>query len=79
VAEFIKPILFAIINTGIMVIGVFGIKNYLFMKIGFVQFFSLVIGGAVIYFVAAYIFDRYFDYGIYKLIHERVKALKNKN
>ena len=76
VAEFIKPILLSMINTGIMMITVFGVKNYLFMKISFVQFFSLVIGGATIYFVVAYIFDRYFDYGIYKLIKGRMIALK---
>jgi len=76
VAEFFRPILLAILNTGIMMIGVFGVKNYLFIKIGFVQFFSLVIGGAVIYFIVAYFFDRYFDYGIYKLIKDRIVALK---
>jgi len=74
--EFIRPILLAIVNTGLMMSAVFGVKNYLFTQIGFVHFFSLVVGGAAIYFMAAYIFDRYFDYGIYKLIHERVKALK---
>jgi hypothetical protein len=79
VAEFIRPILLAMINSGIMMSAVFGIKNYLFVKIGFGQFFSLIVGGAAIYFVVSYFFDRYFDYGIYKLIHERVKALKNKN
>jgi len=78
VGEFIKPILLAMINTGIMMIAVFGVKNYLFVQIGFVQFFSLVVGGAVIYFVVAYIFDKFFDYGIYKLIRERIKALKIK-
>jgi len=74
--EFIKPILLAMINTGIMMIGVFGVKNYLFVKISFVQFFSLVIGGAAIYFVVACFFDMFFDYGVYKLIGERIKALK---
>ena len=54
VAEFIRPILLAMINTGIMMIAVFGVKNYLFVKISFVQFFSLVIGGVAIYFVVAY-------------------------
>jgi len=45
---FIKPILLAMINTGIMMIAVFAVKNYLFVQIGFVEFFSLVIGGAAI-------------------------------
>ena len=76
VTEFIRPILLALINTAIMMIGVFEVKNYLFMKIGFVQFFSLIFLGATIYFVVAYFFERYFDYGIYKLIGERIKASK---
>ncbi|MCJ7790053.1 MAG: lipopolysaccharide biosynthesis protein [Candidatus Atribacteria bacterium] len=77
--EFIKPILLAMINTGIMMSGIFGVKNYLFIKVGFVQFFSLIVSGAVIYFVVAYFFDKFFNYRIYKLIGERIKALKNKN
>lgn len=74
--EFIKPILLAIINTGIMMIIVFVIKNYYFVRVGFVQFFSLVIGGAAIYFIVAYFFDKYFNYGVYKLIKDRIMALK---
>jgi PST family polysaccharide transporter/lipopolysaccharide exporter len=77
--EFIRPILLALINTGLMMSAIFGVKNYLFVKIGFVQFFSLIVGGAALYFIVAYFFDKFFDYGIYKLIHDRVKALKNKN
>ena len=76
VVEFIKPILLAMINTGIMMSGIFGVKNYLFIKVGFVQFFSLIVSGAVIYFVVAYFFDKFFEYGIYKLIGKRIKALK---
>lgn len=74
--EFIKPAFVALINTGLMVIGIFVIKNYLFVQIGFVQFFSLIFAGATIYFMVAYFFDRYFNYGIYKLIKERITALK---
>jgi O-antigen/teichoic acid export membrane protein len=76
VVEFIRPILLAMINTGIMMSGIFGVKNYLFIKVGFVQFFSLIISGAVIYFIIAYFFDKFFDYGIYKLIKDRIMALK---
>ncbi|TFB09332.1 lipopolysaccharide biosynthesis protein [Candidatus Atribacteria bacterium MT.SAG.1] len=76
VREFITPILLVMINTGIMMSVIFSVKNYFFVKIGFVQFFSLVIGGAVIYFVVAYFFDRYFNYGIYKLIKDRIMVLK---
>ena len=76
--EFFTPILLAMINTGIMMIVVFGVKNYFFVKIGFVHFFSLIVGGAIIYFIIAYFYDRFFDYGIYKLIKTRIVALLNK-
>ena len=76
VAEFIRPILLAMINTGIMMIAVFIVKDYIFVRVGFGRFFSLVFIGATIYFVVAYFFDRYFDYGIYKLIKDRIIALK---
>jgi len=76
VAEFIRPILLAMINTGIMMIVVFIVKDYIFVRVGFGRFFSLVFIGATIYFVVAYFFDRYFDYGIYKLIKDRIIALK---
>jgi O-antigen/teichoic acid export membrane protein len=79
VAEFIRPILLAIVNTCIMMSVVFVVKKCIFVRVVFGQFFSLVFIGAAIYFVVAYFFDRYFDYGIYKLIYERVKALKSKN
>jgi O-antigen/teichoic acid export membrane protein len=74
--EFVKPILLAIINTGIMMIIVFVIKNYYFVRVGFVQFFSLVIGGAAIYFIVTHFFDKYFNYEISKLIKNRIMALK---
>jgi len=41
VGEFIRPILLAMINTGIMMSAVFGVKNYLFVKVSFVQFFVI--------------------------------------
>jgi PST family polysaccharide transporter/lipopolysaccharide exporter len=78
VIEFIRPILLAMINTGIIMSAVFGVKNYLFAQISFAQFFSLVFIGATTYFIVAYFFDRYFNYGIYKLIQEKIKTLKNK-
>lgn len=74
--EFIKLILLAIINTGIMIITAFVIKNYYFVRVDFVKFFFLVIGGVAIYFIVAFFFDKYLNYGIYKLIKDRIMALK---
>jgi len=76
VAEFAKPILLAMINTGIMMSGIFIVKNFLFTQIGFIQFFSLIVGGVAIYFMVVYFFDKYFDYGLYKLIKDKMIALK---
>ncbi|GAG63173.1 unnamed protein product [marine sediment metagenome] len=74
--EFIKPILLPLINTLLMVVGIFIIKKYIFIKIDFIKFFYLIFAGMIIYFMIAYLFDRYFNYGIYKLIKERIAALK---
>jgi len=76
VVEFIKPISLAIINMGVMMCVVFAVKKYIFVRVGFGHFFSLVGVGAMIYFIVAYFFDKIFNYGIYKLIKERIMALK---
>jgi len=76
VVEFIKPISLAIINMGVMMCVVFAVKKYIFVRVGFGHFFSLVGVGALIYFIVAYLFDKIFNYGIYKLIRERIKTLK---
>ncbi|MBA7683971.1 hypothetical protein ES703_92359 [subsurface metagenome] len=75
-SEFNKPILFSILNTGLMVIVTFVIKKYIFIQITFMEFFGLVFIGMIIYFSVAYFLDRYFDYGIYKLVKERIAVLK---
>jgi len=74
--EFIKPIFIVLINTGLMVTGIFVVKNYLFVEISFWQFFSLILIGVAIYFMIAYLFNRYFNYGIFKLIKRAMTALK---
>ena len=79
VGEIIKPILLALINTGIMMIVIFSIKEYLFVQIGFIQFFILIIIGIIIYLIIAYFYDKLYDYGIYKLIKNRIKVLTVKN
>jgi NDP-sugar pyrophosphorylase family protein len=77
--EIIKPISLALINTGIMMIVIFSIKEYLFVQIGFMQFFILIIIGIIIYLIIAYFYDKFCDYGIYKLIKSRIKGLIVKN
>ena len=74
--EFSKPVLFSILNTGLMAIIIFVIKKYIFIEITFLKFFALVFMGMIIYFIFAYFLDRCFNYGIYKLIKERIAALK---
>jgi len=74
--EFVKPILFSLSNTLLMVVGIYMIEKYIFVEIYFIKFFFLIFIGIIVYFIIAYFFDRYFNYGIYKLIKERVAALK---
>ena len=75
-SEFAKPVLFSTVNTGLMVIATFVIKKYIFIEVTFMEFFALVFMGMIIYFIFAYFLDRCFNYGIYKLVKERIAVLK---
>lgn len=75
-SEFIKPVLFPLVNTMLMASVIFKIKKYVFIEPTFAGFFSLIFVGMLFYFTAAYFFDRCMNYGIYGLIKERVKTLR---
>ena len=76
VSEFAKPVLFPLINTGIMVTIISIIKKYVLTYINLANFVGLIFVGVTIYFVIAYFFDRCVSYGIYRLVMERVDSLK---
>ena len=76
VSEFAKPVLFSLINMGIMVTIISIIKKYVLTYINLANFVGLIFVGVTIYFVIAYFFDRCVSYGIYRLVMERVDSLK---
>ena len=76
VSEFAKPVLFPLINMGIMVTIISIIKKYVLTYINLANFVGLIFVGVTIYFVIAYFFDRCVSYGIYRLVMERVDSLK---
>lgn len=75
-SEFTKPVLFPVVNTVLMDIVVFAIKKYVFIQTTFIEFFSLIFIGMVTYFTLAYFLDRCFNYGIYRLVKERMRVLR---
>jgi len=75
-SEFFKPVLISLINTGIMVSIILVIK-IIFMRFSFAGFFGLIFVGIGTYIAVAFCFDRYLNYGSYRLIRERIEVLKD--
>ncbi|MBA7668555.1 Lipopolysaccharide biosynthesis protein WzxC [subsurface metagenome] len=75
-SEFIKPVLFPIINTALMATVIFAIKKYILIQIAFIEFFGLILIGMVIYFTLTFFLDSCFNYGIHKLVKERIAVLR---
>lgn len=74
--EFSKPILISLANTIIMMSIIYIIKEFLFIQVGFIQFFILIIVGIAVYCFVAYLFERFLDYDIFASVKERVVALR---
>ena len=74
--EFVKPVLFSLINTAVMVSTIFVIKKYIFLRVNIASFFGLIFVGVIIYLAVACLLDKYLNYGIYSLIRERIAVLK---
>jgi O-antigen/teichoic acid export membrane protein len=70
--EFMKPVAISMISTSIMAFAIIGIKEYMAVKIGFMEFGGLVFAGVIIYISATFLFDKLADYGMYGLIRERI-------
>lgn len=75
-SEFFKPVLFPLINTGVMISIILIIKKIIFMQVNFVEFFGLIFIGIIIYFAITYLFDRHLNYGCYRLIRKRLVVLR---
>ncbi len=74
-AELLKPISLSIINTGVMVLLITSIRQLFYTQIHIFEFFSLIFFGIIIYLGFAYFLDKFANYGIYKLIKERITVL----
>jgi len=73
-AEFFIPVLIALINTGIMVFIITVLKQYILKQVHMPVFFFLIFVGMIIYLACASFFDRYMNYGVFKLIKMRIAA-----
>jgi len=73
--EFVKPVAVSIINTVIMVFFIIGIKEYMGLTVGFLGFGVLVAAGIIIYIIATFLFDKWFNYGMMGIIKERMAGL----
>jgi O-antigen/teichoic acid export membrane protein len=74
--EFIKPIAFSLISTGVMFFAVVGAKKYLITQMNVISFIELVLVGMFVYTAITYILDRCTNDNIYGLIRERITDLR---
>jgi O-antigen/teichoic acid export membrane protein len=75
--NFTKIIALPLTSTAIMVILTYGLKDIMGI-IGIGQFLLMAFFGLSVYFCAAYIQDRFFNYGMCQLIKECLSSLKGK-
>ena len=73
--NFGRLIALPLISTVIMVSLVFGLKST-FNTIGIGQFILLVAAGVLVYAGITYLLDRFFNYGISRLVKESLTSLK---
>lgn len=71
VRNFGKMIIVPLINGGLMVLIIFFLKSTIELN-GFLKFFFLAGAGFFSYIFVTYVFDEFFNYGIHKLIKERL-------
>lgn len=75
IVDFTKMIIFPLINTIMVGLVILGLKNT--MGIGMLEFIMFACVGVSGYFIAVYISDKYFDYGVQALIKESLKAFRS--
>lgn len=71
----VRVLIFPLLNASIMTLLVLALKSYVFSTVGMATFFLLIAFGVFIYFVIAYIFDRWLGYNIASVIKDQFKAL----
>ena len=57
----------------LIVIGL--LKVYIFLEITVIIFFVITIIGTLIYLLSIWLLDKYFEYGISKMIQEQIRLL----
>jgi len=60
----------------VMVSTIFVIKRYIFLQVNIASFFGLIFVGVIIYLAVACVLDKFLNYGIYRLVRERIAVLK---
>lgn len=75
ISEILRPILFPLAATLLMLAVIYLFKCLFFTEITFTSFFIFAIIGVSTYSAAAYIFDKSFNYGIGKVIKEQINTL----
>jgi len=78
VREYLKTILFPLINTSIMVLLVWVAKMHAIDGVGISGFVLLVGIGIVTYLLIAYSFYKYLNYGVFATIKQRLIALRER-
>jgi O-antigen/teichoic acid export membrane protein len=58
--DLLKRLCWSLMNTGIMVLSIIAVKNYLISSIGMTQFLLIIIFGTLIYFGTSYLFRNFF-------------------
>ena len=75
--EFIRPLLFSITSTGMMIAIIYMAKVYLLHEIKIYEFIGLIVIGIISYFIITLVLERFFHYGLRSLIKERLVAFKH--
>ncbi len=72
VYRFVKMLLFPFIAIVIVALLLFGLKESIFIRVRLFEFIVLSFVGIITYLGIIHIFDRYFNYGIYTVVKERL-------
>lgn len=70
--EFLRPILFAIFNTGVMMATVYLARYYLFTGLDVLGLVIPALLGGLSYLLISLLFEKYFDYQVYRSFKESI-------
>lgn len=70
--EFSRPILFAVLNTGVMMATVYLARHYLFTGLDVLGLVIPALLGGLSYLLISLLFEKYFDYQVYRTFKESI-------